>query len=80
MNKLGAVLIVIGVMIACYLFLLVVMPVITGIISTANATVSAQTWANHPGSQGFLQSTPWIMFFVPGTIGIIVIVMILRKP
>ena len=83
MNKIGAVIIVVGVVAAAYLFLLVVMPVFTDIVSTANVTMTEAT-ANftdvYPGTSEFMVSTPWIMFFVPGVIGIILIVMILRKP
>ena len=80
MNKLGAVAIVIGLTVALYLIVLVVMPVITDIISTANATVTAQSnWADYPGTQGALIAVPWIMWFIPGTISLIVIVIILKR-
>lgn len=82
MNKLGAVLIVIGIVIACYLILLVVIPsVVVDMVETANATMTASSnLTNYPGTQGFLLSTPLILFFVPGGIGMIVIVIILRQP
>jgi len=80
MSKIGQIAIVIGVVIVCYLILLVVMPVVADLISTANTTVTAATWANHPGSQGFFIAQPWILFFVPGAIGIAAIIFILRQP
>lgn len=81
MNKIGAVAIIIGITIFLYLILLVVMPVVTELISTANATVTgAGGWANYPSSQGFFVSQPWILFFVPGVICMIIIVIILRQP
>ena len=81
MNKLGAVLIIIGVVIACYLILLVTMTTVIDIVETANATMTASSnLTNYPGTQGALLSTPWILFFVPGVIGMVVIVLILRRP
>ena len=81
MNKIGAVAIVIGLTFFLYLIVLVVMPVLTDLISTANATVTAESnWANYPGSQGAFLSIPWVLWFVPGTICMIIIVMILRSP
>ena len=83
MNKIGAVIIVVAVVAVAYLFMLLVMPVLTSIVSTANVSMANAT-ANfttvYPGTSEFMVSTPWIMFFVPGTIGIILIVMILKKP
>ena len=81
MNKLGSVLIIIGVVIGCYLILLVTQTVVVGLVETANATMTASSnLTNYPGTQGFLLSTPWILWFVPGVIGMIAIVIILRQP
>lgn len=81
MNKLGAVVIVIVMVAACYLIMLVVIPdVVVPLIESANETMTASSnMSDYPGSQSFLVSTPWILFFVPGTIGIIVITLILRS-
>lgn len=81
MNKLGAVIIIIGVVIGCYLILLVTQTVVVNLVESANATITASSnLTNYPGTQGFLLSTPWIMWFVPGVIGIVVIVIILKRP
>ena len=81
MNKIGAVAVVIGMMIGCYLLLLVAMPILTDFASTANTTITASSnLSNYPGTQGFLLSTPWILLFVPAVIGMIVIVVILKAP
>ncbi len=80
MNKLGAIAIVVAFVIAAYLFLLLVMPVITDIVATSNATMSASSnMSNYPGTSETLVSTPWILFFIPGVVGMVVIVTILRK-
>ena len=80
MNKLGAVLIIIGVVGVCYLILLVVMPVLANIIVTANASIAADVAdvSAYPGAQSFLVSTPWILFWVPGVVGIAAIVLVMR--
>ena len=81
MNKIGAVAVVIGVVIFCYLILLVAMPILVDFASTANATITASSnLSYYPGTQGFLLSTPWILFFVPGVIGMTIIVIILKQP
>ena len=81
MNKLGAIIIVVGVVMFCYLVILVVMPVLTDAVSTANTTIAASAnLTDYPGTQGFLLSTPWILFWVPGVIGMILVVIILKQP
>lgn len=79
MHRIGYVAIVVVAVIIVYLIMLVVMPVVRDLISTANATVTgAGGWGNYPGSQGFLISVSWILWFVPGCIGTIAIIIILR--
>ncbi len=81
MNKYGAVIVVVFVIIVVYLILLVVMPILTSAALSANTTMNATSnMSLYPGTSDFLMSTPWILFFVPGTIGIAIIVVILRMP
>lgn len=81
MNKIGAIIITIGAVTMAYLILLVVMPFLTDVVATANATMNATSnMSLYPGTSAGIISVPWILFFVPGSIGMIVIVMILRKP
>ena len=81
MNKIGAVITVVVLIIGTYLFLLVVMPIISDLALTANTTMNATSnMSLYPGTSGFLMSTPWILFFLPGVIGIALIVIILRQP
>lgn len=80
MSKIGQVVVVVAMVIAAYLFLLVAMPILVDFASTANATmVASSNMSNYPGTASFLISSPWILFFVPGTIGIAAIVIILKK-
>lgn len=83
MNKIGAVIIVVVVVALAYLFVLLFMPILVDAVATANTTMTEATenfTGVYPGTGELTVATPWIMFFVPGVIGIIVIVMILRKP
>ncbi len=81
MNKIGAVITVVVLIIGTYLFLLVVMPIISDLALSANTTMNATSnMSLYPGTSGFLMSTPWILFFIPGIIGIALIVVILRMP
>ena len=81
MNKYGAVITVVFLIIIAYLFLLVIMPILTTTALTANTTMNATSnMSLYPGTSGFLMSIPWIVFFVPGVIGIAIIVVILRMP
>lgn len=48
-------------------------------VTTNQALDVAHNMAQYPGTSGFLLSTPWIMYFVPTVIGIILIVMVLRQ-
>jgi len=82
MNKIGAVIIVMGAVIAVYLLLLVTMPILVDFASTANTTMAATSnMTNYPGTQEAVLSTPWVLWFAPGVIGMIVVVIILkRKP
>ena len=79
-SKLGSVAWIVGLVIIAYLFLLVAMPVITDAVSTANTTMAATSnMSNYPGTQEGVLATPWILFFVPGVIGIIAVVLVLRR-
>jgi len=79
-KKILAVAIVCTLVAGCYLFMMVVMPFLGDVISTSNATITADSnWANYPGSQGAFISIPWILWFVPVTIGMVIIVIILKS-
>lgn len=82
MIKIGAVAVVVGLVVVCYLFLLVVMPVVVDMAASANTTMAATSnMTNYPGTSGMLVSVPWVLFFLPGAIGMVVIVLILKtKP
>ena len=81
MNKLAKVAVVIGLVIILYLVLLVVMPVLNSVISTANATInSTSNLTLYPGGSEILVAAPWFLWFVPGGIGMVVVIFILKQP
>jgi len=82
MKKIGQVLIVVFIVTLCYFLLIVIQPTVVELVETANTTMTAVT-ANvsaYPGSQDTLIATPLILWFVPGVIGMIAVVIILRQP
>ena len=81
MNKLGTVAIIVALVIVCYLFLLVVMPVIVDTTITANTTMSATSnMSNYPGTSEAVIATPWILLFVPGVVGMVAVIVVLKRP
>lgn len=79
MNKIGWVAIIVALTAVSYLILMLVMPILVGVTTTVNATL-APTSANHPGAVEVIVATPWLMWWVPGVIGMILIVGILKRP
>lgn len=80
MNKVGPVAIVVGMIIAAYLLLLVVMPVLVDFSIAANTTAAASSdMSRMPGASETLIAAPWVLLFVPAGIGMIVIVVILKR-
>jgi len=80
-NKIGGILLTVFLVIVTYLIMLVTVPVMVGLISTANTTMATSSnMSAYPGTAGFLTSMPWICWFIPISLGIIVIISILRTP
>lgn len=82
MNKAGGIAAVIAGVLFLYLFLLVIIPYIVAPLAlTANTTMDASSnMSLYPGTSGMLMSASWILFFVPGVIGIVLVVVIMRQP
>ena len=84
MSKFGQVAIVVGIMIILYLLLLVIIPILSDFASTANITASSvpgrNVTADYPGSTEGLLAAPWVLWFCPGVIGMISVVIILKRP
>lgn len=79
MRKLGLILATIGIVVIAYLFLLVIMPIISDFASTANTSIAAShNVSNFPGSTTGLLAIPWVLWFAPAVGGTIAVVVILR--
>ena len=64
-----------------YLFLTVMMPFISGLAFDASANISAgATAGNYTASIGGLNYAPLFIYFLPGVIGIVAIVIRLKQP
>ena len=80
MNKIASVAVVVVANIVLYLVLIATMPIISDAASTANTTMAATSnMSNYPGVGAGVLATPWLLFFVPGVIGIALIIIILKK-
>jgi len=64
----------------CYIMLALFIKFLADTALTTNATLAAgSNMTNYPGTSGFLLSTPWVLYFVPAIIGIIWLVVILKR-
>lgn len=82
MNKAKAIFITIALIIICNLVLLVTIPgVVVPVIESANATMAATSnMSNYPGTSDFMVASPWLAYLMVNAIGVIVVIMILRRP
>ena len=82
MNKYGAVITIVVVVSLAYLLLLIVVPeiIVPAALSANTAMDATSNMSLYPGTSGMLMSSSWILFFIPGVIGIALIVVILRMP
>lgn len=79
MSKIGHIAIVTVIVFFTYLVMLVVMPVVVDLSLTANATAAAgSNMSLYPGGSEILIASPWILWWVPGVIGMIAIIAILK--
>ena len=81
MGKIWQVILIVSGVSMLYLLMLVIMPVVSSLASTANTTAAASVNVSlQPGSTSFLLSIPWICWWIPGTIGGIAVVAVLKQP
>ncbi len=80
MNKFKSIAIILAFVIIVYLLMMIFMPIVAGFAESTNAEMaSSSNMTNYPGTAGFLTSMPWILWFVPGVIGMISIVVTLKR-
>jgi hypothetical protein len=80
MGKIGGVAVILVLVVCTYLMMLVVMPFVSEVVSTANTTMAASSnMSNYPGTGEAVLSTPWALWFLPGVIGTAAVVIILKR-
>jgi len=80
MYKIFQVIITVSIVLVVYLLMIVIMPVVVEMSLTANATMNASSnMSQYPGASEGLIAAPWILWFVPAVIGMIVVFLILRS-
>jgi len=81
MNKFGHIAIVVGLVVMVYLILLITVPFLSSVAVDVSTNMSIDHNVTlYPGSVDILLLSPWLLFFVPAVIGLIAIVIILKKP
>jgi len=81
MNKIKSVFFICAGVAVCYLLLTAFMPVITDVVEISSANISANpNLDQYVGAKEGLDIMPWVLYLLPGTIGIIALVIALRKP
>jgi len=69
-----------GMVTAAYIFLTLFMPTLVDIITTANTTMAASSnMSNYPGTAAVMVGAPLWLYFVPGAIGFVVVILILKS-
>lgn len=80
MNKIGQVIIVTLIVGAAMLLLLTFMPVVTEMANTANTTMAVTAnMSRMPGTQETMVAAPWVLFWALPVIGMVAIVIILKR-
>lgn len=65
----------------CYMFLTAFMPVITEVVEISSANISANpNLDQYVGAKEGLDIMPWLLYLLPGAIGMIALVIVLRRP
>ena len=78
-SKVGAVIVITAMVAGAYLLLLVVMPILNTFAAAANATMDATSnMSLYPGTSEALIASPWVLFWVPGVLGMAAIFIVLR--
>jgi len=80
-NKLLSIGIVITIVVILNLIMLIVVPFLSDIAVSVNATMAASSnMSNYPGASEVLLAAPWWLYVAVNALGVVVIVGILRAP
>lgn len=82
MTKLKAVLTLIGVVVVANLIMMITVPdILVPMANTANTTMAATSnMSNYPGLSAAVVSTPWTSYLLINGIGLLILIIILRRP
>ena len=80
MNKIKAVgLLLLGI-VSCYAVLAIFIKFLADqTVATNTALDTAHNMSLYPGTSGFLLSIPWVLYIMPAVVGIIWLIIILKK-
>lgn len=75
--SIGVIIVLVGL---AYIMMTLVMPTISGITQdTADAMETSHNMTAYAGTSETMGATPWILWFIPGGIGIYAIIIALRQ-
>lgn len=79
-NKIKQVIFIIAGVVLVYVFLTIIIPILADFAGTANATITASSnFTDYPGTQAVLVGAPFWIYFIPGIVGIVAIVFVLKS-
>jgi len=80
MNKIKTVAYIIGAVIVCYVLMIAVMPFVQELaFSVADDIELAHDMTQYVAADSGLRIVPWLLWFLPGVIGIVALVLTLRR-
>lgn len=80
MNKEKAILVIVVGVIIAYIAVIVVVPWLADITVSVNTTLAgAHNMSQYPGTSEFLLASPWILYPMPAVLGLIAVVIVLKK-
>lgn len=80
MNKLKAVAFIVCAVVLCYVLMIAVMPVVQGLaFDVADQVEAAHDMDQYVAADSGLRVMPYVLWFTPGVIGIIALVITVRK-
>lgn len=76
MKTVGALILIIIFVSIAYLMMMMLQPTTNALVATAN---TSSNWTNFPGSQEVIVGWPFWSYLIPGALGLIMVVAVLRQ-
>jgi len=78
-KKVGEVFLICVFITFAYMLLILFQPITNSFVQSANATISASSnWSNYAGAQEVLVGWPFWLWMIPGALGVICTVLVLK--